>query len=315
VITAADIPTLIMAKLRTVYDLCRRLQPPDTHPPMNSAPQSVRFQEYLLARPDWPESEGRAYGWMAWFGQHFCTRFSELVQAEYPLNGPVFRWLRGQQEVQILGKGGEGGKQGEPFAISDEEQAGLERLYGWRERLGARILAKTGRDPAPVLFPNLAHDPKLVGTRRSRGAGSWNKSIQRHAATYNAQLKPAERKAWTLDVELLSSHRLCRATGLTKLGRAKTPQAAIRARGRISTPKVAQGYERYSGDEMRGFVEDADALMRRDLAAGSGRGNNGSPLAALDKMIADPDLLPVRPILVGTRTVLADFLAKKGAGA
>lgn len=308
-------PLCSKPKLRAIYELCHREQPDDTHPPMNSAVRSIRFAQYLVSLPDWPESEGRAYGWMAWFGQHFCTRFSELVQTEYPMAGPTFRFDRGRGEVQILGKGRKGGKQGEPFAISEEEQAGLEKLLAWRERLGARIKAKTGRDADPVLFPNLGHDPRTLGRRRSLGSGSWNTAIQRHGAAYNDQLKPAERKAWTLDADLLTSHRLCRATGLTKLGRAKAPQAAIMARGRIVTAKVAQGYERYGGDEMRGFVEDGDELMRREIAAGSSRRNNGSPLAALDKMIADPDLLPVRPILVGTRTVLADFLSKKGAGA
>jgi hypothetical protein len=237
-------------KLIAVYAIARRRKYKLRPPQMNEVESLFRFQEWLEARD-------KAYGYMLWFLQEFGARYEEMAHAEYPPDGPFVRLNSPAGVVEITGKGQEGGKT-RVVTLTPVRTAKLQEILAWRAKLEGELEAWSGRKPAPVLFPVVSKTKKLTGNARDEDPSVFNRMLQAWARRFNAWCEAEGHADWTIDVGLVSSHKVGRPVYLTYRAKLGIPRKIMKEEAGIEQDEVIERYERFSQRERQEILSRAD---------------------------------------------------------
>ncbi len=256
----------------------------------------------------------REYGWQLWFLQELGGRYEDLVHAEYPPQGPSVKYDAKAGLLTITGKGRLGGKS-RTVPLTEDQTRGFEELLAYRGRLGELLRTWTGRDPEPVLFLTLHDSPAKSGRRLDEAPGAWNRAMRTWAARSNVWLEEQGRGAEKLDLALVSSHKIGRATSITKLAKENVPEKVLMEIRGIADHATLERYVRPTSEETRELLEAAEkSRLARKAANGNG---SVSPVDAIEAVITSLDASVrglVEPMLRGAQETIRRVLATGSGG-
>jgi len=173
------------------------------------------------------------------------------------MEGPRFKIDFAAGKVYVTGKGRLGGKM-RSVTITPEREAGLRRLATWRESLNAKLAAENVV-AAPVLFPNLAPRHQR-GRPRNPDVAAWNHTVRKYVLFYNKQCLDFGQPEFTLDVQLVSSHKIGRPVHITSLALAKVDDKVAMEETGIEDERTLARYKRFSDSERREMLAKSDRI-------------------------------------------------------